>query len=89
MPIRDGVMCAPSRSPHSNQRRSGDVADRINKAFARKTILTSSIIQVTNSGSTIYLDGTTDSRAAMQTAEDTAWDAPGVTEVIDRLVLIP
>ncbi len=66
-----------------------DVADRINKAFARKTILTSSIIQVTNSGSTIYLDGTTDSRAAMQTAEDTAWDAPGVTDVIDRLVLIP
>jgi osmotically-inducible protein OsmY len=66
-----------------------DVAERINKAFARKTILTSSIIQVTNSGSTIYLDGTTDSRAAMQTAEDTAWDAPGVTEVIDRLVLIP
>jgi osmotically-inducible protein OsmY len=66
-----------------------DVAERINKAFARKTILASSIIQVTNSGSTIYLDGTTDSRAAMQTAEDTAWDAPGVTEVIDRLVLIP
>lgn len=66
-----------------------DVADRINKAFARKTILTNSIIQVTNGGSTIYLDGTTDSRAAMQTAEDTAWDAPGVTEVIDRLVLIP
>ena len=66
-----------------------DVADRINKAFARKAILTSSVIQVTNSGSTIYLDGTTDSRAAMEAAEDTAWDAPGVTEVIDRLVLIP
>jgi osmotically-inducible protein OsmY len=65
------------------------VAGRINKAIARKTILTSSIIQVTNSGSTIYLDATTDFRAAMQTAEGTAWDAPGVTEVIDRLVLIP
>ena len=30
-----------------------------------------------------------DSYAAMQTAEDVAWAAPGVTEVIDRLVVVP
>jgi osmotically-inducible protein OsmY len=66
-----------------------DVADRINKAFARKAILTNSVIQVTNSGSTVYLDGTTDSPAAMLAAEHTAWDAPGVTDVVDRLLLIP
>jgi osmotically-inducible protein OsmY len=66
-----------------------DVAERINEAFARKAILDDSVIQVTNSGSTIYLDGTSDSRTAMQVAEDTAWDAPGVTDVVDRLVLVP
>jgi osmotically-inducible protein OsmY len=66
-----------------------DVAERINEAFARKAILDDSVIQVTNSGSTVYLDGTSDSRTAMQVAEDTAWDAPGVTDVIDRLVLVP
>jgi osmotically-inducible protein OsmY len=66
-----------------------DVAARITNALARKAVLDDSVIQVTNDGSIIYLDGTTDSYAAMQTAEDTAWAAPGVTEVIDRLVVIP
>jgi osmotically-inducible protein OsmY len=64
-----------------------DVADRTNKALARKAILSDSVIQVTNDGSTIYLDGTTDSWSAMQTAEETAWNAPGVVEVVDRIVL--
>jgi len=65
------------------------VADRISNALDRKAILDDSVIQVTNDGSTVYLDGTTDSYAAMQTAEDTAWAAPGVTDVVDRLVVIP
>jgi len=66
-----------------------DVADRISNALDRKAILDDSVIQVTNDGSTVYLDGTTDSYAAMQTAEDTAWAAPGVTDVVDRLVVVP
>jgi osmotically-inducible protein OsmY len=66
-----------------------DVAARITNALARKAVLDDSVIKVTNSDSTIYLDGTTDSYAAMQTAEDTAWAAPGVTDVVDRLVVIP
>ncbi len=36
-----------------------DVADRVNKALARKAILSDSDIRVTNNGSTIYLDGMT------------------------------
>ncbi len=66
-----------------------DVAARIRDALARKAILEDSVIEVTNDGSTIYLDGTTDSYVAMRTADDTAWEAPGVTEVIDRLVVVP
>ncbi len=67
----------------------GDVAAQISEALARKAVLDDSVIEVTNAASTVYLDGTTDSYAAMQTAEDTAWAAPGVTEVIDRLVVVP
>jgi osmotically-inducible protein OsmY len=66
-----------------------DVAARINGALKRKAVLDDSVIQVSNDGSTVYLDGTTDSYAAMQTAEDTAWGAPGVTDVVDRLVVVP
>jgi osmotically-inducible protein OsmY len=64
-----------------------DVADRIAKVLDRRAILSDSTIQVTNNGSTIYLDGTSDSWAAMRAGEDTAWNAPGVTEVVDPLVL--
>jgi osmotically-inducible protein OsmY len=66
-----------------------DVADRINKAFARNAIIDDSKIQVSNSGHTIYLDGTVDSYTAMEQAEDTAWDAPGVDDVVDRMVIVP
>jgi osmotically-inducible protein OsmY len=66
-----------------------DVAQRITDALNRKAVLDDSVIQVINDGSIIYLDGTTDSYTAMQTAEDTAWAAPGVTDVVDRLVVVP
>jgi osmotically-inducible protein OsmY len=66
-----------------------DIATRISNALARKAVLDDSVIKVTNDGSTIFLDGTTDSHVAMQRAESTAWSAPGVTDVIDRLVVVP
>ena len=65
------------------------MADRIKKAFGRNAIIDDSLIEVTNTGHTIYLDGTVGSYAALTQAEDTAWEAPGVTDVIDRLVLVP
>jgi osmotically-inducible protein OsmY len=65
-----------------------DVADRINKALVRKAVLKGSVIEVTNTGGTIYLDGTTDSYLARQTAVETALAAPGVTDVVDHLVVV-
>jgi osmotically-inducible protein OsmY len=62
-----------------------DVADRITNAFQRAAIINDSLIEVSNVGHTVYLDGKADSWAARQAAEDTAWNAPGVDLVIDRL----
>jgi osmotically-inducible protein OsmY len=65
-----------------------DVAARITKALQRNVLVDDSLIEVTNQGSTIYLDGTTSSYAAMVAAEDAAWAAPGVTDVIDRTMIV-
>jgi osmotically-inducible protein OsmY len=65
-----------------------DVANRINKAFQRNAIIDDSVIRVTNEDHTIYLDGVVNSWAAMDTAFDTAWSAPGVKEVVNNLTLI-
>jgi osmotically-inducible protein OsmY len=67
----------------------GDVADRINKAFLRDAIIDDSLIDVSTAGNTVYLDGTVGSWYAMDEAVDTAWEAPGVTEVVNRLVIVP
>jgi osmotically-inducible protein OsmY len=67
----------------------GDVADRINKAFERNAIVDGSRIKVSNMGHTIYLDGETGSWTAMDAAVDVAWSAPGVNEVVNRLMMIP
>lgn len=64
-----------------------DVAERINKAFKRNAIIDDSLITVSNVGHTIYLDGTVGSWTAMDQAVDTAWSAPGVQEVVNRLKL--
>jgi osmotically-inducible protein OsmY len=66
-----------------------DVADRINKAFQRSSTIDDSLITVSNQGPTIYLDGTAGSWTARQEAEDTAWAAPGVTNVVNRLEIVP
>ncbi len=65
-----------------------DVADRINKAFRRHAVIDDSRIMVTNIGHTIYLDGTTGSWAAMNEAVNTAWQAPGVTDLVNRLAVV-
>ena len=65
-----------------------DVVDRIDKALQRSSIVDDSTIQVSNEGHVIYLDGVTNSWAAKQEAEDTAWSAPGVSDVVDRLMVI-
>ncbi len=65
-----------------------EVAARIEKAFNRNAVIDDSVIQVTNRGHTIYLDGIVNSWDAMDTALDTTWAAPGVNEVVNNLTLI-
>lgn len=85
----DGVLDVDNLISISSDPIPSDVADRINKAFQRSAIIDDSLITVTNDGHTINLDGTVGSYAAMHQAEDTAWAAPGVTQVVDRLVIEP
>jgi osmotically-inducible protein OsmY len=85
----DGVLGVTDDVEISSEPIPSDVADRINKAFRRNAIIDDSLIDVTNTGHTIYLDGTASSYAARAEAENTAWAAPGVTDVVDRLAIIP
>jgi osmotically-inducible protein OsmY len=85
----DGVLGITEKVGISSEPIPSDVVDRINKAFRRNAIIDDSLITVTNAGHTIYLDGTTDSWAARQAADGAAWAAPGVDDVIDRLVIVP
>ena len=65
-----------------------DVSDRIQKTFQRRAIIDDSQIQVSNVTNTIYLDGSVDSWTAREAADDAAWEAPGVDNVIDRLEVV-
>jgi osmotically-inducible protein OsmY len=65
-----------------------DVTDRINRALQRDAIIDHSLIKVSNSGHIVYLDGTVGSFVAMEEAVDTAWNAPGVTDVVNRLTIV-
>ena len=84
----DGVLGITDNVTLTSAPIPSDVADRINKAFQRSAIIDDSMIKVTNDGGTIYLDGEVSSWSARREAEDTAWSAPGVTDVIDRTVVI-
>ena len=81
----DGVLGISDKIAISSDPIPSDVAYRIQKAFQRNAIIDDSMIEVSNTGPTIYLDGATSSWAARREAEETAWDAPGVVEVVDRL----
>jgi osmotically-inducible protein OsmY len=80
--IDDSIMLSSDPMP-------SDVADRIQKAFRRNAIIDDSLITVTNVGHTIQLNGVVNSWAALEAAEDTAWQAPGVTQVVDQLQVVP
>jgi osmotically-inducible protein OsmY len=66
-----------------------DVVRRINKAFKRDAIIDDSLIDVTTDGNTVYLSGSVGSWYAMDDAVDTAWQAPGVVDVVNQLVIVP
>jgi osmotically-inducible protein OsmY len=84
-----GVLGVTDKITLSDEPIPSDVADRINRAFARNAIIDDSRIKVSSTGHTVYLDGVTDSWAAMDTALDCAWSAPGVNDVVNRLTVLP
>jgi len=85
----EGVLGIDNRVTLSSDPMPSDVADRIQKAFRRNAIIDDSLITVTNVGHTIQLNGVVNSWAALDAAEDTAWQAPGVMQVVDDLKVVP
>jgi osmotically-inducible protein OsmY len=62
-----------------------DLKDRIEKALVRSAELDAQRLQVEVQGSKAILKGTVRSWAEREEAERTAWIAPGITEVEDRI----
>jgi osmotically-inducible protein OsmY len=84
----EGVLGITNKIEITSNPIPSDVADRINNALRRNAIIGDSSITVSNVDRTIYLDGTAGSSAARRAAEDVAWAAPGVADVVDRLMVI-
>jgi osmotically-inducible protein OsmY len=85
----DGVLGVTDNIVLTSDPIPSDVVDRITRALRRNALIDDSLIQVTSVDHTIYLDGTVGSWAAMDKAVDTAWEAPGVGDVVNRLVIVP
>lgn len=66
-----------------------DVRDKIEAAFKRSAEIDARRINVTAANGTIILSGNVHSWAERQEAERAAWSAPGVTQVDDRLAIVP
>jgi osmotically-inducible protein OsmY len=85
----NGVLGVTNNITLTKDAMPGDVVARINKALERDAIIDDSLVEVTTVGNTVYLDGTVGSWYALDDAEDTVWRAPGVTDVVNRLVIAP
>jgi osmotically-inducible protein OsmY len=66
-----------------------DLKQNIEKALVRNAETDAQHITVEVQGSKVILRGTVRSYAEKKAAEDTAWSAPGVTEVENRIVVSP
>ena len=69
--------------------RTGDVAAKIEAAFRRSAQVDARRINVTAQEGKVILSGNVRSWAERQEAERAAWAAPGVTQVDDRLAVVP
>jgi osmotically-inducible protein OsmY len=66
-----------------------DLKQQIEKALIRNAETDARRITVEVEGSKVILSGTVRSYAEKQAAEDTIWAAPGVTDVENRIVVLP
>ena len=66
-----------------------DLKQQIERALIRNAETDARNITVEVQGSKVILRGTVRSYAEKQAAEDTAWSAPGVSEVDNRIVISP
>lgn len=67
----------------------GDLKQQIEKALVRNAETDARRITVEVQGSKVILRGTVRSYAEKKAAEETAWSAPGVTEVDNHIVISP
>lgn len=66
-----------------------DVKTKIEEAFRRRAQLDARNITVTATGDTVTLEGEVQTCGERQEAEAAAWQAPGVSKVIDRITVSP
>jgi osmotically-inducible protein OsmY len=83
-----GVRGISNKIAITSQPVPADVADRINRALHRNAVIDDSRVSVTTDDHTVYVDGEVGSWKAEEEAVDTAWGAPGVTDVVDRLIIV-
>jgi osmotically-inducible protein OsmY len=85
----DGLVRLTDRIKLTSDPIPSDVVHRIERAFRRNGIIEDAPIEVTSAGHIVYLDGTVPDRFAMDEAVGTAYLAPGVRDVVSRLVIVP
>lgn len=81
-----GVLNAIAVKPHASP---VDIKDKIERAFTRSARLDASRVAVRVSGGKVSLSGTVHSWVEKDEAVRTAWAAPGVEHVDDRILVLP